>query len=137
MLLCTSGTAAANFHPAVVEAGLSDVGLLVVTADRPPELRDVGAAQTIDQTGLYGRPCGGSTIRRCPTAPAVELAGRWPDSALTRRRAARSHLNLPFREPLVGTTRELPAARRQAVATEAQRPRRRWWLSSPTCPGRG
>ena len=55
VLLCTSGTAAANFHPAVVEAGLSGVPMLVLTADRPPELRDVGAPQTIDQTHLYGR----------------------------------------------------------------------------------
>src|SRR5918995_7425421 len=55
VLLCTSGTAAANLHPAVVESGLSDVPMLVVTADRPPELRDVGAPQTIDQTHLYGR----------------------------------------------------------------------------------
>ena len=55
LLLCTSGTAAANFHPAVVEAGLSDVPMLVLTADRPPELRDVGAPQTIDQTHLFGR----------------------------------------------------------------------------------
>ncbi len=55
VLLCTSGTAAANFHPAVVEAGLSAVPMLVVTSDRPPELRDVGAPQTIDQTHLFGR----------------------------------------------------------------------------------
>src|SRR5688572_29252037 len=55
VLLCTSGTAAANLHPAVVEAGLSHVPMLVVTADRPPELRDVGAPQTIDQDGLFGR----------------------------------------------------------------------------------
>src|SRR4051794_34898731 len=55
VVLCTSGTAAANFHPAVVEAGLSEVPMLVLTADRPPELRGVGAPQTIDQIELYGR----------------------------------------------------------------------------------
>src|SRR5215813_4156329 len=54
ILLCTSGTAAANFMPAVVEAHYARVPLIVLTADRPPELRDVGAPQTIDQLRLYG-----------------------------------------------------------------------------------
>ncbi len=54
LLLCTSGTAAANFYPAVVEAGLSEVPMIVLTADRPEELRGVGAPQTIDQIDLYG-----------------------------------------------------------------------------------
>ena len=73
-LLCTSGTAAANFLPAVVEAGLSDVPMLVLTADRPPELRDVGAAQTIDQIGLYGR-----SVRwfHDPGVPDVAAASSW------------------------------------------------------------
>ena len=53
-LICTSGTAAANYLPAVVEASQARVPLLVLTADRPPELRGVGAPQTIDQVGIYG-----------------------------------------------------------------------------------
>jgi 2-succinyl-5-enolpyruvyl-6-hydroxy-3-cyclohexene-1-carboxylate synthase len=53
-LLCTSGTAAANLHPAVCEADQAGVPLIVLTADRPPELRGIGAGQTIDQIGLYG-----------------------------------------------------------------------------------
>ena len=51
---CTSGTAAANLHPAVVEAHEARVPLIVLTADRPPELREVGAGQAIDQIKLYG-----------------------------------------------------------------------------------
>ena len=53
-ILSTSGTAAANFHPAVCEADESAVPLIVLTADRPPELRGIGAGQTIDQLKLYG-----------------------------------------------------------------------------------
>ena len=53
-ILCSSGTATANFFPAVVEARVGRVPLIVLTADRPPELRDVGAPQTIDQLRLYG-----------------------------------------------------------------------------------
>src|SRR6185436_19046106 len=54
IVLCTSGTAAANFHPAVLEAHHARVPMIVATADRPPELRDTGAGQTMDQAKLYG-----------------------------------------------------------------------------------
>src|SRR3954467_7804959 len=53
-VLCTSGSAAANLHPSVVEADEAGVPMVILTADRPPELRDVGAGQTIDQPKLYG-----------------------------------------------------------------------------------
>src|SRR5205085_12326388 len=55
VVCCTSGTAAANLHPAVLEAHHARVPLIVCTADRPPELRDCGAGQTIDQAHLFGR----------------------------------------------------------------------------------
>src|SRR3954463_14019074 len=53
-LLCTSGTALANYHPAICEADESGIPLLILSADRPPELRGIGAGQTIDQIKLYG-----------------------------------------------------------------------------------
>jgi 2-succinyl-5-enolpyruvyl-6-hydroxy-3-cyclohexene-1-carboxylate synthase len=110
IVLCTSGTAAANFHPAVVEAGLSDVPMLAVTSDRPPELRDVGAPQTIDQTHLFSR-----SVRwfHDPGVPDVAGSGTWRSLAFRAANAARHgpvHLNLPFREPLTGQPGELPPA---------------------------
>lgn len=103
LLLCTSGTAAANFHPAVVEAGLSQIPMLVLTADRPPELHGVGAAQTIDQQRLYG-----TSVVRFADAGVPDAAERHTWRALARVLAEFAgrgpvHLNLPFREPLVGT----------------------------------
>jgi 2-succinyl-5-enolpyruvyl-6-hydroxy-3-cyclohexene-1-carboxylate synthase len=105
-IVCTSGTAAANFMPAVVEAYFARVPLLVLTADRPPELRDVGAAQTIDQARLFG-----SHVRWYQEMALPEAT---PDLLryvrLTAHRAVAEalnvpngpvHLNFPFREPLV------------------------------------
>lgn len=114
MLLCTSGTAAAEFHAAVIEAHQAFVPMLVLTADRPPELHGVGAPQTIEQRDLYG-----SAVRwYCePGAPELGGAPWWRD--LARDSWLRTlgehpgpvHLNLAFREPLIGTPGELPAVR--------------------------
>jgi 2-succinyl-5-enolpyruvyl-6-hydroxy-3-cyclohexene-1-carboxylate synthase len=112
-LLCTSGTAATHFHAAVVEAHQSGVPMLVLTADRPPELHGVGAPQTIEQTNLYG-----AAVRwfHDPAVAADETRSTWRSVASTAwdrasgHTAGPVHLNLPFREPLVGVVGELPPA---------------------------
>lgn len=108
ILLCTSGTAAVNFHPAVVEAGLSEVPMIVATADRPPELRGIGSPQTIDQLELFGR-----SVRWFHDAQVPDAAdpAEWRPLAQRVFSTAETgpvHLNLPFREPLVGVTDDLP-----------------------------
>jgi 2-succinyl-5-enolpyruvyl-6-hydroxy-3-cyclohexene-1-carboxylate synthase len=112
-LLCTSGTAAANFFPAIVEAHYARVPLVVLTADRPHELRDNGAPQTIDQINLFGNhakwfvdlpePSDDPTLLRylrASAARAVATARRGP--------AGPVHLNCPFREPLIPGPRITP-----------------------------
>ena len=108
LLLCTSGTAAANFLPAVVEAGLSQVPLVVLTADRPEELRGVGAPQTIDQIELYG-----SHVRwfHDPGVATAATSGEWRQLAVTAWSKSADgpvQLNLPFRESLLGAALALP-----------------------------
>lgn len=108
LLVCTSGTAAVNFHPAVVEASLSEVPMIVVTADRPPELRGRGAAQTIDQVELYGTAT--TWFRDCPPPENAER-DQWRPLAQEAVEAAHSgpvHLNLCFSEPLLGEVGALP-----------------------------
>lgn len=103
--LCTSGTAAANFLPAVVEARLSRIPLIVLTADRPRELRDVGASQTIDQVRLFGlhvkwfqdMPSPGANT---PGGHAAQVAARAVHYALSHP-CGPIHINFPLREPLL------------------------------------
>jgi 2-succinyl-5-enolpyruvyl-6-hydroxy-3-cyclohexene-1-carboxylate synthase len=114
VVVTTSGTAAAELHAAVVEADLAGVPLLVCTADRPPELRDVGAPQAIDQTHLFGRA---PRWFHDPGVADPAVAERWRPLAgrayaeATGARPGPVHLNLPFREPLVGAAGDLPAPR--------------------------
>ena len=112
LLTCTSGTAAANFLPAVVEARESRVPLIVLTADRPPELREVGAGQSIDQMKLYGSAAkwfvevGNLEPGRESAVHHRALACRaWATAAGGRPGVV--HLNLPLREPLAPVEEEL------------------------------
>lgn len=107
-VLTTSGTAAANLHPAVVEADLARAPLLVLTADRPPELRHTAANQTIDQVKLYGdavrffAELGVAEDREGAVAYWRSLTCRaWASAAGVGNPPGPVHLNLPFREPLV------------------------------------
>ncbi|MCF6138393.1 2-succinyl-5-enolpyruvyl-6-hydroxy-3-cyclohexene-1-carboxylic-acid synthase [Pseudalkalibacillus berkeleyi] len=105
-LVCTSGTAAANYYPAIIEAAISHVPLLVLTADRPHELRDVGAPQAIDQIGLYGK-----YVKWFHEMALPEMDDRILQ--YVRSNANRAYavsmdakkgpvqLNFPFREPLI------------------------------------
>jgi 2-succinyl-5-enolpyruvyl-6-hydroxy-3-cyclohexene-1-carboxylate synthase len=115
ILLCTSGTAAVEFHAAVVEADHARVPILVCTADRPPELQNVGAPQTINQQNLYGE-----SVRNFINAPvAVDreknqwrtlARNAWYSSlgANLDKSTGPVHVNLQFREPLIGISDELP-----------------------------
>ncbi|MGX1192437.1 2-succinyl-5-enolpyruvyl-6-hydroxy-3-cyclohexene-1-carboxylic-acid synthase [Metabacillus sp. SLBN-84] len=105
-LLCTSGTAAANYYPAVVEAFYSRVPLLILTADRPHELRDVGAPQAIDQIHFFGRYAKWFADMAIPEQTEGMLAYSRMMAARAAGKAMSSpagpvHLNLPFREPLI------------------------------------
>lgn len=110
LLVCTSGTATANYHPAVMEASQSRVPLLVLTADRPPELHHIGSNQTVSQTNMFGHHVKWSVEMPVPEdEPALHAfaaATAWRSAGLAMSGPKGPvHINWPFREPLV------PAAR--------------------------
>lgn len=133
-VVCTSGTAAANLHPAVLEAHHAGVPLVILTADRPPELRGVGANQTTDQLKLYGaavrmfHEVGAPERRTGQNAYWRELVGR----ALAIARGFRDrnpgpvHLNLAFREPLVPDADDIAAAQDWPESLEGRPNGARW-----------
>lgn len=116
VILTTSGTAAAELHAAIAEADLARVPLIVATADRPVELHDVGAPQTIDQVGLFG-----SMVRYALDLPVATEETRPHWRAFASRLAAESkdgprgagpvHVNIAYREPMVGPIGPLPPGR--------------------------
>ncbi len=128
-LLCTSGTAAANFFPAIVEARLTHVPLLILTADRPPELRENGAPQAIDQNRLYGIHVKWFMELALPEATnaALRYVRTLADRATALTLATPAgpvHLNFPFREPLtpdpIPDQPLLPLSQRDQVAWEGR-----------------
>lgn len=129
-IVATSGTATVNFAPAVVEAYYARVPLLVLTADRPPELRAVGALQTIDQVRLYGSHVKWFVEMLLPKASgeAIRYARTVACRAVAIARAEEAgpvHLNFPFREPLIPVGRKAPPGARNAMGyleTGSQRP---------------
>ena len=107
-LICTSGTAAANYHPAVMEASEGRVPLLALTADRPPELRDSGANQTADQEKLYGDAV--RFYKDLPEPAPNDRALRSLRTTVSRAVGTAEgsdpgpvHLNVPFKKPLEPT----------------------------------
>ncbi|MCC5849364.1 MAG: 2-succinyl-5-enolpyruvyl-6-hydroxy-3-cyclohexene-1-carboxylic-acid synthase [Verrucomicrobia bacterium] len=101
VVVTSSGTAVSNLHPAVVEAGMDNQPLLLLTADRPPELRQTGANQAIDQVGHFAAATRWSFDMPCPdTAISPTMPLSTLDHALFRTRTGPVHLNCMFREPL-------------------------------------
>ena len=145
-LVCTSGTAGANFYPAVIEAYESGIPLLVFTADRPPEMRDCASGQTIDQQKLFGRFVQHYSEMAVPEASLPMLAylrqqllSGWGQAVAPI--AGPVHFNCPFRDPLPplidGTTMQLRDAFEQAHLFDAVIPPSPVILQSQAVPGEG
>jgi 2-succinyl-5-enolpyruvyl-6-hydroxy-3-cyclohexene-1-carboxylate synthase len=105
-ILCTSGTAAANYYPAIIEARYAKVPLIVLTADRPHELREVGAPQAINQIELYGKHVKWSVDMALPESlPGIlnyaKASAARGVSMSTSAPAGPVHFNFPIREPLI------------------------------------
>ena len=103
ILICTSGTAAVNYHPAVVEAFYSGIPLIIISADRPPELQNRGAPQTIDQVELYGKHVRGFFQAPVPSESTQKNALTLATEAFglsSKPFPGPVHINCPLREPL-------------------------------------
>ncbi len=124
VVVCTSGSALAHVHPAVLEAHHGRVPLVVVSADRPPELLDTGAGQTIDQTHLFGgavRWFGATGVADAASRPAFGPIGVRAASVARGPVPGPVHVNVAVREPLLAASRSEPAPRaaRPVVVVDA------------------
>ena len=103
VVICTSGSAAANFHPAILEAHHSDIQLIAITADRPARLRQTGANQTTNQVSMFGDAVKVSLDIFAPVKPEVGQVAKWRAEISTALfENGPIHLNLQFEEPLLG-----------------------------------
>lgn len=121
-IIVTSGTAVANLYPAVIEAGLTGEKLVLLTADRPPELIDCGANQAIRQQGIFAsHPAASLNLPR----PSQDIPARWLvstlDSAMGQLQAGALHINCPFAEPLYGVMDDTGLSWQNALGE--------WWES--------
>lgn len=121
-VIVTSGTAVANLYPALIEAGLTGEKIILLTADRPPELIDCGANQAIRQPGMFGsHPSQTLSLPR----PSHDIPARWLvstiDNALGQLHSGGVHINCPFAEPLYGEMDDTGLDWQQALGT--------WWQS--------
>jgi len=128
LVACTSGSAAANLHPAVVEADQAGVPLIVLTSDRPPELRGIGAGQTIDQIGLYGAAARWFSEVGTHDADYTGLmhmrsTGDRAYGEATRGRGP-VHLNLAWRDPLGPEERRSEITAAEPIALDGRSRRR-------------
>lgn len=122
-IIVTSGTAVANLYPAVIEAGLTGEKLVLLTADRPPELIGCGANQAIRQQGIFSsHPAASVNLPR----PSQDIPARWLvstlDSALSQLAGGALHINCPFAEPLYGVTDDTGLPWQQTLGN--------WWEDS-------
>src|SRR5699024_7402807 len=123
-VICTSGTAAANYTPAIAEAGLSHLPLIAITADRPHELRDVGAPQSIDQNNMYGNYV--KYYTELPPADAHSSALNLIETKVMQcsryfngNETGPVQINVPVREPLMpDITRTDLFYREKAIRTQ-------------------
>ena len=123
VLICTSGTAAANYYPAVIEADVDHVPMIILSSDRPPELRSTMANQTIEQQHLFGR-----TVRSFfdLPVPTVDISHQMPLTTIahaihrSQTPPGPVHINCQFREPLAPTPQPLPAAYVEAASAYQQ-----------------